>query len=189
MPEDNIYFDRLYKKKKNFSFPVDLESLTYIFTNLKKGKVLDIGTGESGNFIELAKKGFDVTVLDISDKIIEEIKKQANKENIKIRAIAQDISKFQFKENYDVILSIAVFHFLTRQDAINLIQNMKSHTNKRGINIIIAFRKSSLNQSQEDSFYVEDDELKEVYSDWKILEFENYNENEDKLSFIVAKNG
>ena len=183
MPEDNYYFDRLYKRRKNLKFLIDREIISLVKKYAKpKSKILDLGVGDSGNFIELAKEGYNISVLDISKRIIEEINKICKKEKIKVNAILQDIRYFKFRENYDVILCNGLLHFLTRKEGYSLLNNLKKYTNKDGINIITAFKEGDKSQSEKDSFYVKKDELKNVYKNWSILNYED-----KKYLFIVVK--
>ena len=189
MPEDNYYFDRLFKKRKKFKFEVDEELLNLILKNSKKsGNFLDLGVGESGIFLELARRNFNVDVLDISKTITKEIKKISLREKLKINVIAKDVRDFKFKGGYDIISCVALLHFLTKEEAYELIKKMKEHTNISGVNIIIAFREGDIGKSEEDSFYVRKSELKSIYSNWNILNYEDYEEEGRKFSFIIAKN-
>jgi 2-polyprenyl-3-methyl-5-hydroxy-6-metoxy-1,4-benzoquinol methylase len=148
---------------------------------------LDLGCGESGNFIELAKKGFDVSLVDISESVIRGIRKKAEEEGIKVRVFAVDVRNFKFREKYDVILCLGLLHFLTREEGYGLLNKMKKHTKRNGLNIVIAFRKGDKSQTKEDSFYVRKGELKRIYRDWKILDYEEYREGKNLFCYLVAR--
>ena len=58
---------------------------------VKPCKVIDIGCGEGYYSIYLAKKGFDVLGIDISEKAIEYAKQNAKQAGVNIRFIAMDL--------------------------------------------------------------------------------------------------
>ena len=132
-------FDEQYKKEKCLWGTEPVPIVKSLLKYKSFGKILDLGAGEGRNSIFLAEKGFDVTAVDISESGIKKLKDIASKKNIKINTIVGDIRKFNFDKNYDVILSIATLHFLKRTDIVELIDKMKKHTNKNGLNIINVF--------------------------------------------------
>jgi len=74
--------------------------------NLKKTKILEIGTG-SGCISIALKKNLDcnITAIDISEKALNVAKKNAINNNVDINFIEADIHNFKMEEKYDVIIS------------------------------------------------------------------------------------
>jgi len=177
MEEDRFYFDKIYKKKK-FHFDEDSYIVNKIVKLKRTGSVLDLGFGEGGNPIFLAEKGFKVTLVDISKNAINKIKNELKKRKIKAEVICKDLTNFHIKINFDVIMAIAVFHFLSRKKALNLINEIKKRTNKAGVNVIIGFLGN--NSQKTTSFYLKKNELKKLYSGWKILEYKEYKERDEE---------
>lgn len=73
---------------------------------LGTGKALDLGCGVGAKAIELAKRGFKVTAIDIAPTAIKYAKKKAKKENVKIKFIAADATDLSFlgDEEFDLVL-------------------------------------------------------------------------------------
>jgi len=72
---------------------------------VKSGKVLEIGCGNGRICIPLAKKGFDVTGIDISPIYIEDAKKKARKHKVKAKFIIGDmrnLPRIFKKEKFDI---------------------------------------------------------------------------------------
>lgn len=71
-------------------------------------KVFEIACGSGRVGIPLAKAGFDVTGVDISDDMISLYRKKLEKESIKVRKkihlIQGDITKLQLSEKFDLII-------------------------------------------------------------------------------------
>lgn len=74
---------------------------------LPPGKILCLAEGEGRNAVFLAKKGFDVTAVDLSEVGLEKAKNLAEEANVKIRTVCADLADFDIEENYwDAIVSI-----------------------------------------------------------------------------------
>jgi tellurite methyltransferase len=136
----------------------------------KSGSVLDLGVGEGRNAIFLAKNGFDVTGIDVSETGIKRFLELS--EGLKVKGIVEDIKKFEFIQGYDIILSIATLHFLEREEIEKIIQKIKNHTNENGLNIISIFTED--NPSKGFPYLFKKNELRDFYKDWRILEYEEY---------------
>ena len=50
-----------------------------------------------------------------------------------------DLNDYRLKENYDIIFSSGVFDYMKPDLRVNLIEHLKEHTNKNGINAIKVF--------------------------------------------------
>ncbi len=92
MTEDKYYFEKekFSLPEFKFSFIFDKELLREILNYKKSGKVLDLGCGEGGIDLELAKLGFDVTCVDISKTATEKIKEESKKRKLKVKVICED---------------------------------------------------------------------------------------------------
>lgn len=177
----------------DFRFESDEELIKDILNLKRSGKILELGCGEGGTSIELAKKGFEVTCIDISKSAIDTIREKTEKESIKMNAICADLENYDLNENYDIIIATGFFHFLKKEKSLNLIENCKKHTNQKGINVFEVMIEGDPSQ-QEDSqgYYFPKNKLKEIYSEWEIEyyeEYEDYDKEEgwnNKLAVIIA---
>src|SRR3989338_848709 len=83
--------------------------LIELFPLLPRGRALDIACGEGRNAIFLAKNGYNVDAIDISDIAIERGKKTAEKDGIKPNFIQDVIENFHIPaETYDLILNFKI---------------------------------------------------------------------------------
>src|ERR1700736_3970790 len=68
------------------------------------GTALEIGMGQGRNTIAMARLGWGVTGIDISDEGIRQALAEAKKQNVTIKAIVADADKFDYGNNrYDLI--------------------------------------------------------------------------------------
>ena len=174
--EDKYHFDKLYKESKELLWKgaIHKKYLDILIDKLKKGKILDLGAGEGGDAIYLAKKGFEVKAVDISGEVLRKVAELAKKEKVAVETKIADLENYKIMQNYDGIISFAAIHFLTKQKIDTLIKNMKEKTNKNGINIIMIFREGDSSQGKFKMYYFKDNELKKYYSDWNILFYKEY---------------
>ena len=73
------------------------------FSKTKVDKVLDIGCGPSPYMLELAKRGYAFTGLDLSSAMLDYSLKKASKAGIKIETIHADMRSFKTKEKFDFV--------------------------------------------------------------------------------------
>lgn len=86
--------------------------LVQIAAELRPGAALDIGTGFGRNALDLARKGWTVTGIDVSDVGIEQLARQAVKEKLAVTALRQDAMAFDYGRNrWDLIALIYMGSF------------------------------------------------------------------------------
>lgn len=73
------------------------------FSKIKVNKVLDIGCGPSPYMLELVKRGYAFTGLDLSSAMLDYSLKKARKAGIKIKTIHADMRSFKTKEKFDFV--------------------------------------------------------------------------------------
>lgn len=100
---------KIIQKKDGFRFSVDAVLLSDFFTPTKKGKVLDIGTGNGIISILLAinKKSDDITGIDIQEdscKLAEKNVKLNELDNI-VKIVKGDIKEYPYGNTFDYIVS------------------------------------------------------------------------------------
>ncbi|WP_249026930.1 SAM-dependent methyltransferase [Amycolatopsis lexingtonensis] len=70
---------------------------------LKPGHALDLGCGEGGDAIWLAKRGWTVDGADISTVALARAEEAAKEAGVSVRWLHRDILKWQPEEQYDLI--------------------------------------------------------------------------------------
>jgi len=69
-------------------------------------KILDLCGGYGRHSIPLAKKGFDVYLLDLNKDFLEQAKKEAKKQKIKIHIPHGDMRKIPFLNKFDAVINV-----------------------------------------------------------------------------------
>ena len=167
-------YNSIYSKFDNTYGDEPSVDLIHTLEYISSGTALELGAGEGRNSFYLAQKGFIVQAVDVSEVGLNKLHNTLTEHQLTAEVIMSDITQFPLKQNYDVILSTFVLFHLSTSQAIQLIGNIKSHTNNNGVHLISTFTRDSdfykvFNDGN--NFYPETEELKEFYKDWEILEY------------------
>ena len=74
--------------------------------------VFEFGCGTGTNAIEFARRGFQVTAVDLVEQPIKAAREKARRENVKVDFRAADVLKDDFGGPYDVLFDRGVYHCL-----------------------------------------------------------------------------
>ncbi|MCS7098257.1 MAG: class I SAM-dependent methyltransferase [Candidatus Methanomethyliaceae archaeon] len=94
-----------------------------------KGKVLEIGCGTGRIYLELLKNGIDVYGIDISKKMLEELRKKARRMGLMPKVRLGDMRNFRFREKFSLIIVPfrSFLYNLTTEDQLKTLRNFKRH--------------------------------------------------------------
>lgn len=106
--------------------PVNPSALVLETTaSLKPGAALDVGMGNGRNAIYLARKGWKVTGIDLSQAAVKQAQQEAAKLKVEFDARAGDAEKMELGHNrYDLIVCMYV-HMVAVRSAKKLIDALK----------------------------------------------------------------
>lgn len=167
MRSDQNRWDQRFMEK---GFALGKEPNPFLKKNIRflpKGKALDIATGEGKNAVFLAKHGFDVDAVDISQVGLRKAKRLANEIGVKINTILIDLNRYKIKkEKYDLITN---FYFLKR----GLIPEIKKGLKKGGIVIFETYipeqRGLGTGGPKNFKYFLKHNELLNLFKDLRIL--------------------
>ncbi|MCI8344454.1 MAG: class I SAM-dependent methyltransferase [Clostridia bacterium] len=103
-----------------------------------KAKILDLGGAAGAYTIPLAKKGYEMYLADLSEKLIDQAKEQIEKENIeKVKSCdivnAIDLSIYE-NEQFDAVLLFGpLYHLLTIEERQKSIKEINRVLRKGGL--------------------------------------------------------
>jgi SAM-dependent methyltransferase len=183
--EGKGYWNRLYDTER---FVFGREPSPFLKKHLKslpKGRVLDIAMGEGRNAVFLAKQGFDVEGVDLSEVALQKAHRWAEEEGVVIRTILTDVAEYEITPNsYDVILNI---NFLERKIFPGILRGLK----KGGV---LIFENPTLDQLKlagskdlKVEFLLKPGELRSTFPQLAILEYEETNDGKDAVARMIAQ--
>lgn len=115
---------------------------------VKPGLTLVLGCGTGMNSIYLAKRGFNVTGIDISETAIGYAKENAKKENVNINFIVADATDLSFLKDkeFDFILDWANLHGIDEEKRDQYIDQIVKHCQTGGKFVLRCFSKYELDK-------------------------------------------
>jgi tellurite methyltransferase len=136
-------------------------------------KLLDIGCGEGKDAVFFARCGYDVSAFDISEAGLEKTKRLADKANIHVRTFRANLCDYRLDENYDILYSSGVLHYIKPELRDEVMANFKTHVNSNGIVALHVFVKKPFiiappGKEDHSSLYWKSGQLFTYFHDWYI---------------------
>ncbi len=115
MESDRIKWNQRFESEESYlgqkASPFLAREIDAIMGMAPGKRAVDIACGEGRNSVFLARHGFTVTALDISDVGLEKGKRRAEREGVAIDFLRVDLDEYRFTDTYDLIIN---FNFLLR---------------------------------------------------------------------------
>lgn len=127
---DILYQDKNYEEEIDF-----LERIFRKYLKKKPKTILDLACGTGSHLLPLAKRGYQVSGLDLSEGMLEAAKDKTKKENLKINFYRARMQKFSLNQKFDVITSMfSTVNYLTEyKDLKSYLKNVNLHLNQNGL--------------------------------------------------------
>jgi len=129
-----------FSKYYDIVFPLGEAQLRFINKRAKdKKKILDLAAGTGNYSIALAKEGYEVTAVDLDSEMVKNIEEKANKEEVKVTAIAMDMKEIdKIGSKFDLIFCIgnSLVHLDNKDEIKKVINKLYNLLNKDGVLII-----------------------------------------------------
>ena len=125
---DPVYYDLTYGR--NFK---DLPFYAGITKDIK-GKVLEVACGSGRVYLELLQAGVDIHGIDLSEKMLEGLKKKAAKKNLEPKVSLADMRNFNLDETFEMIIIPArsFIHNITADDQLSTLECCRKHLADKG---------------------------------------------------------
>ena len=102
----------------------------------KRLKILDIGCGTGRHTIEMTRRGYKMTGIDLSEGQLKKARSKAEEQNLKIEFLKHDARKLPFKKQFDAAIMLCEGGFpLMETDKMNfkILKNASKSLKKGGI--------------------------------------------------------
>ena len=169
--------------------------VTEALTQIRSGEALDIGIGEGRNALYLAREGFAVEGVDVSQQALDKCRDIAEQEKLHIQTTLSKIEDYKYRKDFDLIISIGTLHLVDTKKVSAVIQQAKEHTKMGGVHVLSVFTKKDIGATEHPELYFFDEgELRDIYKDWEVIRSESYTIQESHgtphthhMSAIIAK--
>jgi 2-polyprenyl-3-methyl-5-hydroxy-6-metoxy-1,4-benzoquinol methylase len=108
--------------------------------------VLDMACGSGRHAITFAKMGFDVTAVDLSERLISEAKKNVLQTGVKIDFVLSDILEYETSRRFDLVVNLftSIGYFENDEENFSVIKKAYNLLNEAGYFILDYFNKDYL---------------------------------------------
>lgn len=129
------YYDVFCQEKDTEKECNFLEEIFKRFLRDKPRKILDIACGTGRHAIILAKRGYKVVGVDISEDMIEIAKAKSAKEKSEIKFYVMDMRQLHLNEKFDVCISMyeSIDYILKNEEIKKTFSKIREHLNKGGL--------------------------------------------------------
>jgi len=183
--DDRGYWDSFYSTEQYVFGRDPSVFLRENLSRLPRGPVLDIAMGEGRNGVFMAKHGYEVEGVDLSDVALRKARLLARDQGVGIKTVLSDISRFRITPGkYSVILNI---NFLER----SIIPSIKAGLRPGGVlvfeNPTVEQLRNPGGQGVRRDYLLEVGELRKLFSDLELLEYREINDGKNAVAQLVAR--
>jgi len=128
------FYDALYREK---DYNAECDFLEEVFKKYSAPvkSILDVGCGTGGHSLLLAKRGYDVSGVDLSPHMLSIAKEKAAEEGLSLKLKEGDARSFEFGEKFDAVVSMfAVMGYqITNEDIDKAFKRVREHLKSGGL--------------------------------------------------------
>jgi SAM-dependent methyltransferase len=144
------YFDRCYSANDRFwwrryknrystdpdDYPLSLltQATLRLIKDLPPGRALDLGAGEGADSIRLARRGYEVTAVEISSVGADKIRQFADRAGVVVKVENADIVDYVPGGEFELIICNGVLHYIEHKEPV--MARMQNATRRGGLNVI-----------------------------------------------------
>jgi len=173
----------LFPKERLRSTGQQVERFIHLLDLREGEKILDLACGIGRHSLELARRGYDVTGLDLSEAYIEEASKRAEEEGLRVEFVTADMRDFVREDHYDAVINFwsSFGYFESEHDDHQVLKNVHRSLKKEGIVLIDVMGKEVMERIYterdwgriDDGFFLEERVLKDngeyLDSNWILI--------------------
>jgi SAM-dependent methyltransferase len=108
--EDEAFWETwapfMFSKERWQGTPEEVENLINLLGIEPNAKVLDLCCGPGRHSLEFARRGFSVTGVDRTKKYLEDARKSAEKEGLKVDFVQKDMREFRKPRTFDLAINL-----------------------------------------------------------------------------------
>ncbi len=185
--EDESFWEEfkqvLFSEERVKKTPYQVDRFVEILDLREGDKILDQCCGIGRHSLELARRGYEVTGVDITEKYLEEAKEKGRREGLDVEFVKADIREFRRDNFYDACINFytSFGYSQDENDNIAVMENVYSSLKHKGSFLLDVMGKEVLDKvyTEEDLWRIEDgyfqekrnirEDLDMLESRWKLI--------------------
>lgn len=183
--DDRSAWDSFYKSRSNAFGKDAIDFLKQHLSKIPRGRAFVPAMGEGRNALFLAKNGFSVEGVDISQVAVQKALADAKALKVNIKATVEDLTQYRYPENYFDLIVVSLYYDKS------LIPKFKQSLKKGGYilfyNKLAAAQLKGTHGIAPDDFTVKSGELKEDFKDYQIKDYREFKDRGSSIAAILAK--
>jgi SAM-dependent methyltransferase len=107
------------------------------------GKALDLGCGRGSHSIDLARRGWEVTAVDVVPKAIQDAKKRAAERGVAVDFVVADVTALSASDvgkGFTFFLDVGCFHGLTDSQRLAMAESVTNVATADATMLLLAFQ-------------------------------------------------
>lgn len=142
--------------------------------SMERGSVLDLCCGPGRHAVELARRGLEVTGVDLSRFLLQKAGEMADASNVEVEWVEDDMRRFIRPQAFDLVLSLftSFGYFENQEEDLGVLRNIHASLKPGGIFLIDLMGKECLARRYQPVFCERLDQggllvqINEVCDDW-----------------------
>lgn len=145
---DEIYL-KLYSKRNEVEAEESITAIQKFVPLFQHDKVLDLACGAGRHAICLAKRGIDVTAVDLSDTLLLTAKTDAILQNVDIKFIKADMREINFENEFKVVCQIftSFGYFENNEDNKKVVEKVRKALKPSGYYVLDIMNKNFIEKN------------------------------------------
>lgn len=149
------------------------------------GRALVLAVGEGRDAVYLARKGFQVEGVDISQVALMKARRLAKRYQVDVHTVVAGLKDYEIEPSaYDLIVNVTYFRE-------SVVEKVKRGLKAGGFvifqNYLVDHLKNPQGMSIPQKFLVQPGQLSSLFSDFRIVEYHESNDGRDALAQILAQ--
>lgn len=147
------YYDAIYRDLIDYAADCDyLETLFHQRLRRRPKSILDLGCGTGNHAVELARRGYDVVGLDLSDSQLAIARKKVHGKRVPVTFVHGDMARFRLHRKFDA--AICMFggfgYLLSDRDVVSHFTSVRDHLVQDGMYVFEFWQDSGVVPGRQD---------------------------------------
>jgi SAM-dependent methyltransferase len=124
----------MFTKERLLAIPEAVDNIISLLNAKPEMKVLDLCCGVGQHSLEFARRGYIVVGIDTTQMYLDHAERDADKENLQIEFICEDMRSFKYENSFDIIINMSSSFgfFEDNNDQMLVLENIYSSLKSGG---------------------------------------------------------